>query len=167
MKTASLSLEIGILGIPCVNWCLNWSTSINPNRGFIYSIVVMCLCLCEMHVKLCMVMYNCALSLWATEQKVDLKILCCLKIFIGYPKRWKYFITDNFHKKMSNGEFFPNYGMFTIVSIKHASPIIWPLAFLTSFLQQLWKYRLRYQCWRVSSSYLIQAACYIWNISTL
>ena len=31
-------------------------------------------------------------------------------------KRWKYFTTNNFHMKISNGKFFRNYGMFNAVT---------------------------------------------------
>ena len=51
-------------------------------------------------------MYNYAL---ATEQKFDFKNNLLLKSFVGYPKKWKCFTKNNFHMKISNGEFFPNY----------------------------------------------------------
>ena len=38
-------------------------------------------------------------------------------IFIGDSKGWKYFTTNKFHTKISNGEFFPNYGIYIYIYI--------------------------------------------------
>ena len=40
---------------------------------------------------------------------LTLKYFIVKKIFVGYPKRQNYFATNNFHMKISNSEFFPNY----------------------------------------------------------
>ena len=95
---------------PCTNWCLNEAPLINPTRS--YTRLSLCVCACaKCMLKLCMVMYNYALSLWAMEQKFDLKNNLLLKTFIGYPKRRKYFTTNKFHTKISKGKFFPNYSI--------------------------------------------------------
>ena len=73
VKTANPSLEIAILAqIGVLIWSLDMK---RPSRSAsikscskLYPIVVMCLCLCKMHV--CMVLYNYALSSWTTKQKV-------------------------------------------------------------------------------------------------
>ena len=41
----------------------------------------------------------------------DLKNNSLLNNFIGYPKRRKYFTTNNFNTKISHDELFPNYGI--------------------------------------------------------
>ena len=40
-------------------------------------------------------------------------------LFIGDSKGWKYFTTNKFHTKTSNGEFFPNYGTYSVLSTYH------------------------------------------------
>ena len=47
-------------------------------------------------------------------------------LFIGDSKRWKYFNTNKFHTKISNSEFFPNYGILYVCNI-------WRRLFINSF----------------------------------
>ena len=114
MKTANLSLEIAILvQIGVLIWSLNikhLSGSLSlKSCSKLYSIVVMCLCLCEMHVS--MVMCNYVLSSWATEQNVWPKNTSLLKNFRRIPQETKILYHKQFSQKSIQQWIFPNYGI--------------------------------------------------------
>ena len=52
-------------------------------------------------------------SAWILDIRISTTIRC-QKFFIEYPKGQKYFITNNSHTKIFNGEFSPNYGTFSV-----------------------------------------------------
>ena len=106
VKMASLSLEIGILvqtGVLKFRWI--WSGSINSAQS--YTRLSLCVYACKKcKLKLCMVTYNYALNSWAVGQNDWPYNTLLLNFSSGsYPKKRKYFTTNNFHTKNSNSEF--------------------------------------------------------------
>ena len=74
------------------------------SQSKLYSIVVMCLCLCKMHVE---AVHGYALNPWATAKSVILKYFTVKKFLSDIPRGENIL----FHMKISNGEFFSNHGI--------------------------------------------------------
>ena len=125
---ANLPLEIGNLVQIGV---LIWSISVNPTQSYTRLSLYVCAC-AKCTLKLCMVMYNYALSSWARNKRFDLKYFIVKKILLDTPKRRKYFTTNNFHMKISDGESFPNYGI--CISLVRDTSDLYPCFFLLSMV---------------------------------
>ena len=129
MKTANLSLGDWY---PCAYWYLNMK-HLYKSCSKLYLIVTVCLCMCECILRLCVVMnsYVCIEFVSNGTKNLTSKNNLLLKECHWIPKRQKYFTTSNYHMKISNDEFVPNYGS-TLLSSRLVSHSLFTIYGVTS-----------------------------------
>ena len=90
---------------PCSNWCLNIKC-LYKSRSKLYSLSLCVSALVWKHIKAMHgYVWLCIKFVSNGTKSLTLKYFVVKKVFVRYPKRQKYFTTNNFHTKISNGEF--------------------------------------------------------------